>query len=39
MESVVIKENATRFKLVCDSTLFYKSNLEKVGIFGQNEGV
>jgi len=35
----VIRENATRFKLTYDSPLFYKSNLDKVGTFSQNEGV
>ena len=38
MESVVMRENASRFKLAYDSPLFYKSNLNKVGIFNQNEG-
>ena len=34
IESAVIRENATRFKLEYNSPLFYKSNLDKVGIFG-----
>ena len=39
MESAVMRENATRFKLAYNSLLFYKSNLDKVGTFSQNEGV
>ena len=34
MKSVVMKENATKFKLVYDLPLFDKSNLDKVGTFG-----
>ena len=35
---VVMKENVTHFKLAYDSLLFYKSNLDLVGTFGQNPG-
>ena len=34
MKSVVMKENATKFKLVYDLPLFDKSNLDEVGTFG-----
>jgi hypothetical protein len=34
MKDVVIKENATRFKLIYDSLLFHQSNLDIVDTFG-----
>ena len=37
IEQAVMNENAIRFKLACNSSLFYKENLIKLGSYGQNK--